>query len=280
MVLVQVAHARTPVHSAPMDIFEGFESWLRANNASANTVEDRVGVVRDFAQTHQRFPFVDPIEVIIWIGRPGYAPWTRATYYGHLRSFFTFALQMRMITVDPMALMRRPKVGKGVPRPLTPEQVDLVRAAADPTVSAWLILGFKAGLRAHEVAKIRGEDVQPNELFVLGKGGVSDFVPTHPAVWTLAQRMPRTGFWFPSGAQSGHVNSMTVSTLTSRLFASKGIHGSLHRCRHTFATELLRAGVNIRVVQTLMRHASLASTEVYCAVDECERRDAINRLAA
>lgn len=69
-----------------------------------------------------------------------------------------------------------------------------------------------------------------------------------------------------------------MSTLTSRLFAANGIEGSIHRMRHTFATRLLRAGVNIRVVQTLMRHRSLASTMIYTAVDEDERRDAISRL--
>ena len=59
-----------------------------------------------------------------------------------------------------------------------------------------------------------------------------------------------------------------------------GIEGSLHRCRHTYATELLRAGANIRVVQTLMRHASLSSTQIYTAVDENERREGIRRLGA
>jgi len=73
---------------------------------------------------------------------------------------------------------------------------------------------------------------------------------------------------------------MTISTVTSRLFAANGIEGSIHRCRHTYATALLRSGVNIRVVQELMRHSSLASTQRYTAVDEDERRDAINRLVA
>jgi len=68
--------------------------------------------------------------------------------------------------------------------------------------------------------------------------------------------------------------------MTSRLFAANGIEGSIHRCRHTYATQLLRAGVNIRVVQELMRHASLTPTQIYTAVDEDERRDAITRLAA
>lgn len=73
---------------------------------------------------------------------------------------------------------------------------------------------------------------------------------------------------------------LCVSTRTTRLFAANGIEGSIHRCRHTYATRLLRAGVNIRVVQELMRHKSLASTQIYTAVDEVERRDGIDRLGA
>ena len=212
---------------------------------------------------------------------PGYAQWSRATYYGHLHSYFTFAADVGFVQVDPMARIRHPKAGKSVPRPLTPAQVAVVMAAATNTnLHAWLTLALYAGLRAHEIAKIRGEDVDEDQLYVFGKGGQGAFVPTHPLVGALAQSRPRAGWWFPTRSSTGHVRSTGVSTMTSRLFAANGIEGSIHRCRHTYATQLLRAGVNIRVVQTLMRHQSLTSTQIYTAVDEDERRDAINRLVA
>jgi len=180
-----------------------------------------------------------------------------------------------------MARMRHPKPGKSVPRPLTPAQVATVLSAAtNPNLHAWLTLGLYAGLRAHEIAKIRGEDVDEDQLWVLGKGGEGAFVPTHPAVWVLAQTMPRAGWWFPTRSSLEHVRATGVSTMTTRLFAANGIEGSIHRCRHTFATELLRAGVNIRVVQELMRHKSLASTMLYTEVTRLEKLDGIMRLAA
>ena len=58
------------------------------------------------------------------------------------------------------------------------------------------------------------------------------------------------------------------------------IEGSIHRCRHYFGTELLRAGVSVRVIQTLMRHESLATTANYLGVDEDERVAAVRALAA
>jgi len=64
------------------------------------------------------------------------------------------------------------------------------------------------------------------------------------------------------------------------LFHDLDIAGSIHRCRHTYATRLLRAGTNIRIVQKLMRHSSLASTQVYTDVSEDEQRNAIGLLSA
>jgi len=276
----QVARHLQAVHDAGMTHFAGFEPWLRANNCGANTITDRLHVLGDFTRTHPSFPHVTPSEVTNWLGRPGYAAWTRATYYGHLRSYFRYATQIGIVQVDPMAGMRRPRPGKSIPRPLTPAQVATVLAAARPNLRAWLTLGLYAGLRAHEIAKIRGEDVTRDQLYVFGKGGQGAFVPTHPLVWVLAQSRPRDGWWFPTCSSTGHVASGSVSTRTTRLFTANGITGSIHRCRHTYATELLRSGANIRVVQTLMRHESLNSTMIYTAVDEGERRDAINRLVA
>ena len=62
------------------------------------------------------FPNIRPMHVTAWIGRPGYAAWSRATYYGHLKSYLAFALERDLMGVDPMAKMRRPKSGQGVKR--------------------------------------------------------------------------------------------------------------------------------------------------------------------
>lgn len=268
------------VHDAHMSPTEGFESYLRANNCGDNTVHYRLAHVADFARHHPAFPNVTPADVTNWLGRLGYKPWSRTTFYGHLRSYFGWAAQSGIVAADPMGLMRRPRAPKGTPRPLSSQQVDAVMAAANPTVHAWLVLALFAGLRAHEVAKVRASDVEADRLFVCGKGGKSVYLPTHPAVWALAQTMPREGWWFPARTETGHVTARYVSAVTCELFAACGVEGGVHRLRHTYATRLLRAGVNIKVVQELMRHSSLSSTEVYLAVSSAECRDAINLLAA
>jgi len=263
-----------------MDHFAGFESYLRANNCGDSTVHYRLAHVHDFARHHYRFPDVTPVQVTNWLGRTGYAPWSRATFFGHLRSYFAWAADTGVIEADPMARMRRPKAPKGMPRPLTDAQVSLVMATTNQNLHTWMTLALFAGLRAHEIAKLSGQDVNANQLFVCGKGGKSAYLPTHEKVWALALDRPSQGWWFPSPVTRGHVSARSVSELTCRWFAANGVEGGIHRLRHTYATKLLRDGANIRVVQQLMRHECLSSTEIYCAVDDGECRQAINRLAA
>lgn len=176
--------------------------------------------------------------------------------------------------------MRRPKAGRNLPRPLTDVQVREVLDTATGRTRAYVLLGLLAGLRAHEVAKIAGQDVSRESIYVLGKGGQSAYVPTHPVLWELAQEYPQRGWWFPSPRTDGPVTPSAVSLAVGKLFRRLGIEGSHHRLRHTYGTRLLRAGANVRVVQTLMRHESLMSTQVYTAVTDDERSEAILRMAA
>jgi integrase/recombinase XerD len=255
-----------------------FALWQRANGCSESTIENRHAHLAEFIRHHPAWPVVHPMDITAWLGREGYAPASRATFFGTLRSYFTYAMENDLLSVDPMARMRRPRVPKSKPRPLTVDQTDMLLIVASPKMRAWLTLGLYAGLRAHEIAKLKAEDVDQTSIHVLGKGGRTDQIPTHPRIWALAATMPASGWWFPSRVEGGHVSSMTISTLTTRLFSAHGIKGSIHRCRHTFATRLLRAGVNVRVVQTLMRHESLESTMRYTAVDEVEMLDGMSRL--
>jgi integrase/recombinase XerD len=212
-----------------------FALWLRANGCAERTIKDRLVTVDRFARAHPSFPNVRPMHITAWIGRPGYAAWSRATYYGHLRSYFAFALENDLIGVDPTARMHRPKSGQGVPRPLTPEQVITVMSTArNADLHAWLTLGLYAGLRSHEVAKIRGEDVDRDYVYVNGKGDSHAQIPTHPLVWAEAQCRPKVGWWFPTSSPEGHVRTPAVSAITSAHFTDHGIEGSLHRMRHTY----------------------------------------------
>lgn len=257
-----------------------FSDWLASWGASKNTIRDKLVVVgaglRDWGPPEH----VEQRDIELWLANPAYSPWTRATYYSHARSYFGWLHQSGRILSDPMATMRRPKCPKGRPRPLSADEQQLVLSGASGDLLTWVSLAMYAGLRVHEVAKIQGADVDSDALYVVGKGGQSAILPTHPVIWELAQTYPRSGYWFPSArTASGHRTSTGITGVVSSYFGSLGITGSLHRCRHSYGTNLIRGGANIRVVQTLLRHSSLATTALYTAVDEDERTEAIRRLS-
>lgn len=257
----------------------GFEAWLRSWSAADRTIADRVIVIRAGLREWGDPRQATPDTLTQWLSNPRLSPWSRVTYFHHARSYFGWLHQTGQIEVNPAAELRVPKSPKDKPRPLTKAEVDLVLTAATGHLRAYLMLGLLAGLRVHEIAKFRGEDINAESIFVLGKGRQQAFIPTHPDLWVLAQEYPRRGWWFASTRSDvGHVLGTSISTMVTKHFSAFGVEGSIHRTRHTFATNLLRSGVNVRVVQELMRHQSLATTARYCAVDEDERMLAIAGL--
>ncbi len=259
-------------------IADEYAAWVRSWSSSAKTI----GARRTVALSRLREWGVEGMttdNIQTWLGAGDWSRWTRATYYAHLKDFCGWLVATGRLTSNPMADVRKPTRPSSLPRPLTEGDVARVMAVVEGRTRDWITLALLSGLRVHEIAKIRGEDVTQDGIFVEGKGGVRAMLPTHDDLWDMAQRYPRHGYWFPGGDE-GHIPPRTITLTVSTLFSSLGIDGSIHRCRHTYGTRLLRAGVNIRVVQRLMRHASLATTAAYTAVDEDEMRSAISRLSA
>lgn len=282
--VAEVTHPTRPTsHYRHMnDLLGAFSQWLRTWSAAPTTITARITALRAAFRDHLSDPLtVTAVELEAWLATPGWSDWTRVAYHGHLRSFFGWMVDSGRRVDDPTARLRAPRTPSASPRPLSPVEVDAALSVASPVQRAWLLLGMFAGLRAHEIAKLRGEDVTRDAIYVVGKGGKAAMIPTHPVLWELAEEIPRRGHWFPAPrAATGHVNPKTISTSLTRLFREVGIEGSSHRARHTYGTNLLRSGANIRVVQKLMRHSSLATTERYLDVAGDEMRDAIGRLAA
>lgn len=210
-----------------------------------------------------------------------YTGHTLRTYHDHLRALYGWLVETGRLETNPVDEIPRPPTPKPRPRPLSRDDAARSLMYADGDLRAYLMLGRFAGLRAHEIAKFSGEDIDADALYVLGKGNQRAIIPTHPALWELAQVYPRQGYWFPSErAREGHVTAHAVTMRVSRHFTRLGIDGSSHRNRHLYGTELLRGGANLRVVQELMRHADLTTTVRYLGVDQEEKVSAIRRLTA
>jgi integrase/recombinase XerD len=244
---------------------------------SERTIDGRAGAIRRLARDG-----LDPMtatrdELTEWlatlVGRDG-APIlrsSRATYRSHLRAWFAWLVESGRREDNPAESLPTARVPRGIPHPLTPAQLATVlTACSDPRTQqtrAYIILGAYAGFRAHEIAKVRGEDFRGDEIAVIGKGGVSSTVPLHPSIRALAEMMPTVGYWFPSGAPRGHVHRSSVSTAIQRAFRRAGVVAVPHALRHHFCTQVLKAsGGDLRTTQRAARHASPATTAIYTQI--------------
>jgi integrase len=215
--------------------------------------------------------------ITAYLARPKLKKWTRATYHAHLNDFCGYLVATGRLAENPMADIRRSRKPNSRPRPLSEPEMARVLAAARGPIRDWVLLALLAGLRASEIAKIRGEDVTESGIYVRGKGDKIEVLPCHADLWEIAQTHPAQGYWFPGG-DNGHIRPQSISQSVGQFFRGLGIEGSIHRVRHVYGTRLLRAGVNIRTVQRLMRHSNLETTANYTAVDEDEMRAAVNLL--
>lgn len=257
---------------------ELYRRWLSGQGLSGNTIGQRV---RFLERIHREWGTLDrpPFEVAEWLGQ--FTGWTRKSYLAHLRSVYAFLIETGQAESSPIARYRTPPSPAPNARPLTPEKSAELLEAATGNLYAFLVLGMFAGLRCHEIAKVRGEDVDQGTLRVLGKGGREAVLPTHPVLWEVALRYPRQGYWFPSPLEArDHLDTGYVGRqIREHLRAHDIPDGSAHRLRYSFGTTLARAGVQVRVVQELLRHQSLVTTQRYLAVDDAEKAEAVRRLS-
>jgi len=196
---------------------------------------------------------------------------SRATYRAHLRAWFGWLVESGRREDDPSRRLPSMKAPRGLPRPVSPADVQAMLAACDDPrtgwTSAYILLAAYAGLRVHEIAKVRGEDFGGGEIRVTGKGGVTATVPLVPVIERLVAKMPRSGYWFSSESESGHVHRCSVGSAISRAMKRAGVAGTPHALRHFYCTQVLRAtGGDLRKTQRLARHASPSTTAIYTQV--------------
>ncbi len=203
-----------------------------------------------------------------------------------LKAFLAFARAQAGGAAAPPPRLRGPRVKKGLPRPITPDDaVNLAAMVADEGSQPWigardravLLLLYGAGLRIAEALSLTAAALPLGEtLIVTGKGGRQRVVPILPivkaAVEEYARQVPwpleRTGPLF-RGAKGGALAQGMIQRAVARARIVLGLPPTAtpHALRHSFATHLLGAGADLRSLQELLGHASLSSTQIYTKVD-------------
>jgi integrase/recombinase XerC len=203
-----------------------------------------------------------------------------------LKGFITFARSQAGEADTAPPRMRGPRIKKGLPRPVTPDDaVNLAVMVEENASEEWigardravLLLLYGAGLRIAEALSLTGSDFPLSEVLVVtGKGGKQRAVPLLPivreAVADYAAKCP----WPPArgeplfrGARGGALSQGMIQKAMARARLALGLPPSAtpHALRHSFATHLLGAGADLRSLQELLGHASLGSTQIYTKVD-------------
>jgi len=242
--------------------------WCERRGLRATTMATRRGVLSRL----QRSAGVCPCEVTRaqidawWDAHPASAP-ARAVDLSHLRSFYAWALDDGLRTDDPTRHLPMPRRKRGVPRPVSEDEMERAIGQAPDRVRPWLILAGYAGLRGAEIAGLRGEDVDLERGVIIvadGKGGRQRVVPMHPRVREALAGVPGRGpvFRQQSGAQ---ITPGCLQTVASDYLRGIGCRSTLHAFRHRFGTRLYEKTRDLRLVQEMMGHSSPATTAVYTA---------------
>ncbi len=215
--------------------------------------------------------------------RDGRRPSTQARKVAAIRSFYGFALREELADRDVAALLDAPKAGSYLPDVLTAESVASILDAppADVPVGirdrAILELLYACGLRVSELTGLDTDrlDLSRLQVRVIGKGNRERWVPMGEearerihryvagprAAWTAGRPSPAV-FVSQRGARLARES---VWRLVRRWAAAAGVGTRVtpHTFRHSFATHLLEGGADLRVVQTLLGHASISTTQLY-----------------
>lgn len=269
----------------PNPLLLEWELWQLAARRSERTVTERIRVL---AQFNEEVPTgaltAIPIDIVRWLSK--HTEWsasTAATYHSYLRAWFSWLCLMDYRADNPMVKIGTPQYPERVPRPVSDD--DLVRLLCTRMhhrTRVMILLAAMAGLRVSEIARVRGEDIdiKTPRLFVIGKGGRRAWLPLHPLLVDAALTMPTRGWWFPSNRRrpGDHVRGKGVSDIIGNAMRRADARGTPHCLRHWTGTTLLDDGADLRTVQELLRHKSVATTQIYTKVPDARRHDAVNRL--
>ncbi len=220
------------------------------------------------------------------------APRSQARILSGIKSFFKFLRLEGYIEEEPCELLMAPQYGKHLPDVLSVEEIDAMIAALDPekaeTLRNHAIIEtlYGSGVRVSELTELRisHTNLEEGYMLVTGKGNKQRLVPLSPSSIELIEEyleQRKLGPIKPGNEDILFLNrrgrQMTrvmVFYVVRDLAAAAGIakQVSPHTLRHSFATHLLEGGANLRAIQEMLGHESIATTEIYLHLDRTRLR--------
>jgi integrase/recombinase XerD len=295
--------ARRP-RSSDATLVELFLDMLAAERgASVNTLDayrrDLAGFAADLSVAGQSVASAASDDLRAHLGRlakRGLATASVARRLSAIRQLYRFLYAEGHRADDPAAVLDGPKRGRSLPKVLSVKQVDDLLAAARAAMNAeplperlraarlacLIEVLYATGLRVSELVALPEAAARRDQrmLVVRGKGGRERLVPLNDAAKHIMAdylalrteaKLEKSRWLFPSFGESGHLSRQHFARELKSLAAAAGLKPaqvSPHVLRHAFASHLLQNGADLRVVQTLLGHADISTTQIYTHVLE------------
>ncbi len=290
---------------------KGFETYLLLERSlSENSIEaykyDVDKLYKYFVQTEQektpeQVKLSDLEAFILYINKIGIGEFTQARIISGVKAFYKFLLMEDMIDVDPTELLEGPKLRRKIPDVLSYEEIRLIFDSMDVSDEkkgghrnrAILETMYACGIRVSELVNLRISNYFPEEEFVrvIGKGDKERIVPIGgSAINQISQYVDHTRKTL--NIAHGHedyvflnrrgkkLSRVMVFLVIKKAVEQAGIDKvvSPHTFRHSFATHLVEGGADLRVVQDMLGHESITTTEIYTHLDRTYLRDTLLRF--
>jgi len=269
---------------------------------SRNTLEayeHDLGKLLDYCRSIGKAPdellLADLEDFSVWLHGEGVAASSQARVLCGVRSFYRFLVMDGYLKDDPSELLPSPAVGEHLPEVLSVAEVDAIEASIDLSKPegqrnrAIIETLFACGLRVSELVNLKISDIYPDEHFirVMGKGSKERLVPIADSalreirLWYIDRNLmrikPGNDDYVFLNRRGARLTRTMILIMLKRQAAEAGIQKTIspHTLRHSFATELLRGGADLRVIQTLLGHESVETTEIYTHLDTSQLRQEI-----
>jgi len=238
----------------------------------------------------------DIINFLVELNELGIEPRTQARILSGVKAFFKFLLLVDDIPTNPANLIESPKLGRHLPDVLSMEEVDKLIAAIDLSKNeghrnrAIIETLFSCGLRVTELVELKISNIKFSDEYIIvtGKGDKQRLVPISPKAITDINN------WLLDRKQMSNINDhdrdilflnrrgkkltrVMIFTIIKDLAKLAGINKNIspHTLRHSFATELINRGADLRAIQEMLGHESISTTEIYTHLDTSQLKETI-----